>query len=171
MMFRIWSDFNPPLDPKRPPFSWKIKSHSHCCPKYWKGNLILSWHLRGKCIWCAGRISILDFYIETIRTNTVKALPDHGVSTVFVKLENTNLELLEPLGEKSPIAKFLEKKPSGGMHHICIEVDDIHGAISSLLDQGIKPIDPNPKIGAHGKPVVFLNPRDCNGVLIELEEK
>lgn len=89
----------------------------------------------------------------------------------FYQKENTNIELLEPLGENSPISKFLQKKPSGGMHHICLEVDDIESSIEHLIQQGVKPIDPKPKIGAHGKPVVFLNPKDCNGVLVELEQK
>ena len=96
-------------------------------------------------------------------------MPEHGVYTVFVELGNTKLELLYPLGEKSPITAFMKKKPEGGMHHICIEVDNIKSAIASVKDR-IRPIDPEPKIGAHGKPVVFLHPKDCNGVLIELEQ-
>eukprot|EP01129_Flabellula_baltica_P003379 TRINITY_DN13152_c0_g1_i1.p1 TRINITY_DN13152_c0_g1~~TRINITY_DN13152_c0_g1_i1.p1 ORF type:complete len:184 (-),score=43.01 TRINITY_DN13152_c0_g1_i1:21-551(-) len=99
------------------------------------------------------------------------ALPDHGVTTVFVKLENSNVELLEPLGENSPIGKYIEKKPAGGMHHICLEVDDIHVALEQLKENNIKPIDPEPKIGAHGKLVVFIHPKFCNGVLVELEQK
>ncbi|KAF2071467.1 hypothetical protein CYY_007220 [Polysphondylium violaceum] len=96
---------------------------------------------------------------------------EHGVTTVFVGLENTKIELLHPLGENSPIANFLKKNPSGGIHHICIEVDDIHHAVKTLLDENIRIIDPNPKIGAHGKPVVFLHPKSMNGVLVELEQK
>ncbi|XP_062499908.1 methylmalonyl-CoA epimerase, mitochondrial-like [Corticium candelabrum] len=98
------------------------------------------------------------------------ALPDHGVYTVFVNLGNTKIELLHPLGENSPISAFLKKKPSGGMHHICLEVDNINKAIESLKTHDIKPIDAQPKIGAHGKLVVFLHPKDCGGVLVELEE-
>ncbi|EFA84290.1 methylmalonyl-CoA epimerase [Heterostelium album PN500] len=96
---------------------------------------------------------------------------EHGVSTVFVALENTKIELLHPLGENSPIANFLKKNPAGGIHHVCIEVDDIHSAVKVLQEKQIRIIDPNPKIGAHGKPVVFLHPKSCNGVLVELEEK
>jgi len=96
---------------------------------------------------------------------------EHGVTTVFVGLENTKIELLYPLGDNSPIANFLKKNPSGGIHHICIEVDDIHHAVKTLLDENIRIIDPNPKIGAHGKPVVFLHPKSMNGVLVELEQK
>lgn len=96
-------------------------------------------------------------------------LPEHGVYTVFVELNNTKLELLHPLGEKSPIDAFLKKKPDGGMHHICLEVDDIRKAIQSLEGK-VRTLTSEPKIGAHGKPVVFLHPKDCDGVLVELEE-
>ncbi|GAM25797.1 hypothetical protein SAMD00019534_089720 [Acytostelium subglobosum LB1] len=96
---------------------------------------------------------------------------EHGVTTVFVALDNTKIELLHPLGENSPIANFLKKNPSGGVHHVCIEVDDINAAVKTLLDKQVKIIDPNPKIGAHGKPVVFLHPKAMNGVMVELEEK
>ncbi|XP_005987806.1 methylmalonyl-CoA epimerase, mitochondrial [Latimeria chalumnae] len=97
-------------------------------------------------------------------------LPEHGVYTVFVELGNTKLELLHPLGEKSPIAGFLQKNKAGGMHHICIEVDDIKAAVANLKEKNIRCINEEPKIGAHGKPVVFLHPKDCGGVLVELEE-
>ncbi|XP_076148048.1 methylmalonyl-CoA epimerase, mitochondrial [Alosa pseudoharengus] len=97
-------------------------------------------------------------------------LPEHGVYTVFVELGNTKLELLHPLGEKSPIAGFLQKNKSGGMHHICIEVDDIKAAILALKAQNIRMLSAEPRIGAHGKPVMFLHPKDCDGVLVELEE-
>jgi len=100
-----------------------------------------------------------------------KPQKDHGVTTVFVHLDNTNIELLQPLGDKSPIENFLKKKPDGGVHHICLEVDDINTSIEELKLKGLKPIDPKPKIGAHGKPVVFLHPKDCDGVLVELEQK
>ncbi|XP_014030949.1 methylmalonyl-CoA epimerase, mitochondrial isoform X1 [Salmo salar] len=97
-------------------------------------------------------------------------LPEHGVYTVFVELGNTKLELLHPLGEKSPIAGFLQKNTSGGMHHICIEVDDISAAIVDLKARNIRTLSAEPRIGAHGKPVMFLHPKDCDGVLVELEQ-
>lgn len=97
-------------------------------------------------------------------------LPEHGVTTVFVELPNTKLELLHPLGEKSPIAGFLEKNPSGGMHHICLEVEDINEGINRCKAAKIRTIGDKPKIGAHGKPVIFLHPKDCGGVLVELEQ-
>ncbi|QKV17965.1 methylmalonyl-CoA epimerase [Oricola thermophila] len=99
------------------------------------------------------------------------ALPDHGVTVVFVELANTKTELLEPLGEHSPIAAFLERNPSGGIHHMCYEVDDIIAARDRLRDQGVRVLgDGEPKIGAHGKPVLFLHPKDFDGTLIELEQ-
>ncbi|XP_075064212.1 methylmalonyl-CoA epimerase, mitochondrial [Mixophyes fleayi] len=97
-------------------------------------------------------------------------LPEHGVYTIFVELGNTKLELLHPLGENSPISGFLQKNKAGGMHHICIEVDDIKSAMSDLKKKNIRVLSEEPKIGAHGKPVVFLHPKDCDGVLVELEE-
>ncbi|KAL9985963.1 hypothetical protein ACROYT_G000014 [Oculina patagonica] len=97
-------------------------------------------------------------------------LPEHGVSTVFVNLGNSKLELLHPLGENSPIAGFLKKKADGGIHHICIEVDDIKAAMKDLKEHNVRALSPEPKIGAHGKPVVFLHPKDCGGVLVEMEE-
>jgi len=97
--------------------------------------------------------------------------PDHGVSTVFITLPNTKIELLEPLGEGSPIAKFLERNPDGGIHHICYEVDDIRAARDTLKAQGARVLgDGEPKIGAHGKPVLFLHPKDFCGTLVELEQ-
>ncbi|MDO8878160.1 MAG: methylmalonyl-CoA epimerase [Pseudolabrys sp.] len=99
------------------------------------------------------------------------AQPDHGVSTVFITLPNTKIELLEPLGEKSPINKFLEKNPDGGIHHLCYEVDDILAARDTLRSQGARVLgDGEPKIGAHGKPVMFLHPKDFCGTLVELEQ-
>lgn len=92
------------------------------------------------------------------------------MTTVFAKLGNTNIELLHPLGDKSPIANFLKKRTEGGIHHVCLEVADIYASINQLKANGITPLDPKPKTGAHGKPVVFLNPKECNGVLIELEQ-
>jgi len=98
------------------------------------------------------------------------AQPEHGVYTVFVKLENTKIELLYPLGEKSPIQNFLDKNKSGGMHHICLEVDNIHEAMKDLKAHNIRTLGDKPKVGAHGLPVIFLHPKDCNGTLVELEE-
>ena len=100
-----------------------------------------------------------------------QAEPAHGVTVVFVTLPNTKIEFLEPLGENSPIAKFLEKNPEGGIHHICYEVDDILAARDQLRAQGARILgDGNPKIGAHGKPVLFLHPKDFLGTLTELEQ-
>ena len=97
--------------------------------------------------------------------------PDHGVITIFVELPNTKIELLEPLGENSPIAKFLEKNPSGGMHHICSEVDDIYAARDRMRAEGATITGTGePRIGAHGKPVIFLHPKDFVGTLVELEQ-
>ncbi|HEY9039988.1 MAG TPA: methylmalonyl-CoA epimerase [Roseovarius sp.] len=97
--------------------------------------------------------------------------PDHGVTVVFINLPNTKIELLYPLGDASPITGFLEKNPSGGIHHVCYEVDDIAAARERLTASGARVLgDGTPKIGAHGKPVLFLHPKDFNGCLIELEE-
>ena len=99
------------------------------------------------------------------------AQPDHGVYTVFINLPNTKIELLEPMGEGSPINKFLEKNPDGGIHHVCYEVDDIRAARDRLKADGARVLgDGEPKIGAHGKPVLFLHPKDFVGTLIELEQ-
>ncbi|HUO97670.1 MAG TPA: methylmalonyl-CoA epimerase [Rhizomicrobium sp.] len=97
------------------------------------------------------------------------ALPDHGVTVVFVELPNTKIELLQPLGDKSPIAAFLEKNPSGGMHHLCYEVDDVLAARDRLVAKGARVLG-EPRIGAHGKPVLFLHPKDFAGTLVELEQ-
>ena len=97
--------------------------------------------------------------------------PDHGVTVVFITLPNTKIELLTPLGPASPIAGFLEKNPAGGIHHLCYEVADILAARDQLLDSGARVLGGGvPKIGAHGKPVLFLHPKDFNGCLIELEQ-
>ena len=99
------------------------------------------------------------------------AQPDHGVSTVFITLPNIKIELLEPLGSDSPIAKFLERNPDGGIHHVCYEVPDIRVARDKLKAQGARVLgDGEPKIGAHGKPVLFLHPKDFCGTLVELEQ-
>jgi len=98
-------------------------------------------------------------------------LPEHGVRLVFVELPNTKIELMEPLGEGSTIQAFLDKNPSGGMHHICYEVDDLIKSRDRLMEQGARVLgDGDPKIGAHGKPVLFLHPKDFFGTLIELEQ-
>ena len=97
--------------------------------------------------------------------------PDHGVTVVFVELDNTKIELLHPLGENSPIAGFLEKNKSGGIHHICYEVEDIIAARDKLKNEGARVLGSGePKIGAHGKPVLFLHPKDFTGTLLELEQ-
>ena len=100
-----------------------------------------------------------------------QALPEHGVTAVFVELGNTRIELLEPLGEASPLRGFLTRNPDGGMHHVCYEVDDILQARDALRVAGARVLgDGEPKIGAHGKPVLFLHPKDFCGTLIELEQ-
>ncbi|MBV8093023.1 MAG: methylmalonyl-CoA epimerase [Acetobacteraceae bacterium] len=97
--------------------------------------------------------------------------PAHGVTVVFVELPNTKLELLEPLGDHSPIKGFLDKNPAGGMHHMCLEVDDIIAARDQLKAKSVRVLgDGEPQIGAHGKPVLFLHPKDLNGCLVELEQ-
>ena len=112
-------------------------------------------------------------YRDTLgaRLSAPQALPEHGVTVVFVDVGNTKIELLEPLGDASPIAAFLEKNPSGGMHHVCYEVDDILAARDHLRASGARVLgDGNPKTGAHGKPVLFLHPKDFFGTLVELEQ-
>ena len=112
-------------------------------------------------------------YRDTLGAKVSEPLPQpaHGVTVVFIELPNTKIELLEPLGAASPIAKFLERNPDGGMHHICYEVDDILAARDRLKAGGARVLgDGEPKTGAHGKPVLFLHPKDFNGTLIELEQ-
>ncbi len=105
------------------------------------------------------------------RVSSPVAQPDHGVSVVFVTLPNAKIELLHPLGADSPIAKFLVRNPAGGLHHLCYEVADIHVARDRLRAEGARVLgDGEPKIGAHGKPVLFLHPKDFCGTLIELEQ-
>ncbi|MEO0390219.1 MAG: methylmalonyl-CoA epimerase [Pseudomonadota bacterium] len=105
------------------------------------------------------------------KVNPPQDEPDHGVTVVFIELPNTKIELLYPLGENSPIAGFLEKNPSGGIHHVCYEVDDIIAARDHLKATGLRVLgNGEPKIGAHGKPVLFLHPKDMNGTLTELEQ-
>jgi methylmalonyl-CoA/ethylmalonyl-CoA epimerase len=112
-------------------------------------------------------------YRDALGATVTEALPqpEHGVTVVFITLPNTKIELLEPLGEDSPIAKFLERNPEGGIHHVCYEVDDILSARDRLKAQGARVLgDGTPKIGAHGKPVLFLHPKDFCGTLVELEQ-
>lgn len=139
--------------------------------------------LHGSDVWKIGRLNHVaiatpdlkrasDFYKNVLGAKVSEALPqpDHGVYTVFVELNNTKIELLHPLGDRSPIAGFLEKNKNGGMHHICIEVDNIESAMKAVKAKKIRCLSEKPSIGAHGKPVVFLHPKDCNGTLIELEQ-
>ena len=117
--------------------------------------------------------SASELYKQTLGADVSEPVPmhEHGVTTVFVNLPNSKIELLHPLGDNSPIAKFLEKNASGGIHHLCFEVDDIIRARDQLLADGMRILgDGEPKIGAHGKPVVFLHPKDFTGTLIELEQ-
>lgn len=112
-------------------------------------------------------------YRDTLgaKVSAPQALPEHGVTVVFVDTGNSKIELLEPLGEGSPIASFLERNPSGGMHHLCYEVDDIASARDRLKASGARVLgDGEPKNGAHGKPVLFLHPKDFAGTLVELEQ-
>jgi methylmalonyl-CoA/ethylmalonyl-CoA epimerase len=112
-------------------------------------------------------------YRETLGAEVSETVPqpDHGVNTVFITLPNTKIELLEPLGADSPIAKFLERNPDGGIHHICYEVDDIIAARDQLKSRGARVLGSGePRIGAHGKPVLFLHPKDFCGTLVEIEQ-
>jgi methylmalonyl-CoA/ethylmalonyl-CoA epimerase len=112
-------------------------------------------------------------YRETLgaKVSEPHPIPTHGVTVVFVELPNTKVELLQPLGANSPIAKFLEKNPDGGMHHMCFEVEDIIAARDQLKAEGARVLgDGEPKIGAHGKPVLFLHPKDFVGTLTEIEQ-
>lgn len=112
-------------------------------------------------------------YRDTLgaKVGAPQVLPEHGVTVVFIDVGNTRIELLEPYGDKSPISAFLDKNPSGGVHHLCYEVDDILAARDRLSEAGARVLgDGTPKIGAHGKPVLFLHPKDFAGTLIELEQ-
>jgi methylmalonyl-CoA/ethylmalonyl-CoA epimerase len=118
-----------------------------------------------------GKASAL--YRDTLGADVSAAVPqpDHGVTTVFITLPNTKIELLEPLGAASPIAKFLERNPDGGIHHVCYEVADIRAARDQLEAQGARVLgDGEARIGAHGKPVLFLHPKDFCGTLVEIEQ-
>ena len=112
-------------------------------------------------------------YRETLGAEVSAAVPqpEHGVTTVFITLPNTKIELLEPLDAQSPIAKFLDRNPEGGIHHLCYEVDDILAARDRLQREGARVLgDGTPKIGAHGKPVLFFHPKDFSGALVEIEQ-
>ncbi len=112
-------------------------------------------------------------YRDTLgaKVSAPQPVPEHGVTVVFVELPNTKIELLHPLGDKSPIAGFLEKNASGGIHHLCYEVEDIIAARDKLKADGARVLgDGEPKIGAHGKPVLFLHPKDFCGTLVEIEQ-
>jgi len=112
-------------------------------------------------------------YAETLgaKVSAPIELPEHGVTTIFVELPNTKIELLQPLGENSPVAKFLERNPDGGMHHVCYEVDEILTARDQLVASGARILgDGEPRTGAHGKPVLFLHPKDFCGTLVEIEQ-
>jgi methylmalonyl-CoA/ethylmalonyl-CoA epimerase len=114
-----------------------------------------------------------EVYRKTLgaEVSTAVPQPDHGVTTVFITLPNTKIELIAPLGAASPIAKFLERSPDGGIHHVCYEVDDILVARDRLKAQGARVLgDGEPRIGAHGKPVLFLHPKDFCGTLVEIEQ-
>jgi methylmalonyl-CoA/ethylmalonyl-CoA epimerase len=114
-----------------------------------------------------------EVYRRTLGAEVSAAVPqpDHGVTTVFITLPNTKIELIAPLGAASPIAKFLERSPDGGIHHVCYEVDDILAARDRLKAQGARVLgNGEPKIGAHGKPVLFLHPKDFCGTLVEIEQ-
>lgn len=115
----------------------------------------------------------VTLYRDTLGARVSEAVeqPDHGVVTVFVELPNTKIELLVPLGENSPIQGFLDRNKSGGVHHICYEVEDIYAARDRLLADGMRILGSGePRIGAHGKPILFLHPKDFCGTLVELEE-
>lgn len=112
-----------------------------------------------------------QFYRQVMRADVSAPLaqPEHGVTVVFVNLGETKIELIHPLGDQSPIKNFLEKNKNGGIHHICVNVDDIESAIEHLKQHNIRTLSDLPKIGAHNRPVMFLHPKDCFGVLVELE--
>ncbi|KAK7115605.1 ethylmalonyl-CoA/methylmalonyl-CoA epimerase-like isoform X1 [Littorina saxatilis] len=140
---------------------------SHSCYQPWKLG-----KLNHIAIACPDLDKATTLYRDLLhaKVSEKQALPSHGVTVVFVELGDTKIELLHPLGEKSPIKNFLEKNSSGGMHHVCIEVNDISAAMQEMKSKNIRMLSNKPSTGAHGNPVVFLHPKDCNGVLVELEE-
>ena len=113
-----------------------------------------------------------DVYRRMLGAHVSEAVPqpEHGVTTVFITLPNTKIELIEPLGPTSPISKFLDRNPDGGIHHVCYEVGDIKAARDKLVEEGARVLG-EPKIGAHGKPVLFLHPKDFCGTLVEIEQQ
>ena len=116
-------------------------------------------------------MGFVDRDVLGAKVSAPQALPEHGVTVVFVELPNTKIELLEVLGETSPVAPFLERNPAGGIHHICYEVEDILAARDQMKSKGARVLgNGEPKIGAHGKPVLFLHPKDLLGTLVELEQ-
>ncbi|MBT7731805.1 MAG: methylmalonyl-CoA epimerase [Rhodospirillaceae bacterium] len=118
-------------------------------------------------------VAAADIYKASLGAvvSEVNELPEHGVRLIFVELPNCKIELLHPIDDTSPVFSFLEKNPSGGMHHLCYEVEDLYASIKRLKMDGARVLgDGRPKIGAHGKPVVFLHPKDFLGTLIELEQ-
>src|SRR3954451_15828142 len=118
-----------------------------------------------------GKASRLYRELLGVEVSAPLAQPEQGVTTVFITLPNTKIELITPLGDASPIANFLARNPDGGIHHVCYEVEDILAARDQLKARGVRVLgDGNPKIGAHGKPVLFLHPKDFNGTLIEIEQ-
>jgi methylmalonyl-CoA/ethylmalonyl-CoA epimerase len=118
-----------------------------------------------------GAASELYRQVLGARVSEPQALPEHGVTVIFVELPNTRIELLQPLGDASPVSGFLERNPAGGVHHICYEVDDIIAARDRLTSEGARVLgDGEPRLGAHDKPVLFLHPKDFCGTLIELEQ-
>ncbi|XP_021515625.1 methylmalonyl-CoA epimerase, mitochondrial [Meriones unguiculatus] len=142
-----------------------------------------SLHQASSPVWSLGRLNHVaiavpdlekasSFYRDVLGAQVSEAvpLPEHGVSVVFVNLGNTKMELLHPLGSDSPISSFLQKNKAGGIHHVCIEVDNINSAVMDLKKKKIRSLTDEAKIGAHGKPVIFLHPKDCGGVLVELEQ-
>lgn len=140
---------------------------SQICPKKWK--VVKVNHI---AMATTDLKKLASFYKDTLGLKVSDAVPqkEHGVTTVFVDVGNTKFELLLPLGDDSPISNFLEKNKGGGAHHVCIEVDDIEAAVADLKEKGIRMLAKATKIGAHGKPVMFLHPKDCGGVLVELEQ-
>jgi methylmalonyl-CoA/ethylmalonyl-CoA epimerase len=117
--------------------------------------------------------SAARLYRETLGAEVSDPMPqpEHGVTTVFITLPNTKIELIAPLGDASPITKFLDRTPDGGIHHLCYEVDDIEAVRDALTSKGARVLgDGVPKIGAHGRPVLFLHPKDFCGTLIEIEQ-
>ena len=115
-----------------------------------------------------------DIYVEKFnaKVSNVKEYPQHGVKVIFVELDNTKIELMEPFGDNSPVEKFLEKNPNGGIHHICLEVSNINESLKSLKDKKVTVLGTGePTIGSHNKPILFLHPKEFCGTLIELEEE